>query len=99
MRNLWFEWLREHRPDLIPRYEQLYRRGAYAPPAERRRLARLVKGPEVEPAMRMRGMTDPPSGHPGFRQVGHEAGAGDGHGGATQTEREGVERRDQGRLF
>ena len=31
VRDLWFEWLREHRPDLIPRYERLYRRSAYAP--------------------------------------------------------------------
>ena len=33
----------EHRPDLVPRYRQLYRRGAYAPAEERRRLARLVR--------------------------------------------------------
>ena len=31
------------RPDLVPRYEALYRRGAYAPPAERRRLAALAR--------------------------------------------------------
>ena len=45
VRGLFFEWLQEHRPDLMPRYKQLYRRGAYAPPEERRRLARLVEGP------------------------------------------------------
>jgi hypothetical protein len=28
----------------VPRYEALYRRGAYAPPAERERLASLVRG-------------------------------------------------------
>jgi DNA repair photolyase len=42
VRALWFEWLREHRPDLIERYEKLYARGAYAPVEERRRLAALV---------------------------------------------------------
>ncbi|HEY6397376.1 MAG TPA: radical SAM protein [Solirubrobacteraceae bacterium] len=55
VRGLFFEWLREHRPDLIPRYEQLYRRGAYAPAEERRRLQRLVKGPDVEPRAQLRG--------------------------------------------
>ena len=30
--SVFFDWLREHRPDLVPRYEQLYRRGAYAQP-------------------------------------------------------------------
>jgi DNA repair photolyase len=43
VKQLWFEWLEEHRPDLVPRYERLYGRGAYAPPRERERLARLAK--------------------------------------------------------
>jgi DNA repair photolyase len=55
VKGLFFEWLGEHRPDLIPRYKQLYKRGAYAPMEERRRLSRLVKGPELEPGQRMRG--------------------------------------------
>jgi hypothetical protein len=37
------QWLTEQRPDLLPRYEQLYRRGAYAPVEERKRLAALVR--------------------------------------------------------
>ncbi len=64
VRGLFFEWLREHRPDLIPMYEDLYRRGAYAPSEERRRLARLVKGPELPPGERMRGTTKPPEPSP-----------------------------------
>ena len=28
-------WLRAQRPDLVPRYLELYRRGAYAPQGER----------------------------------------------------------------
>jgi DNA repair photolyase len=59
VRGLFFDWLREHRPDLIPRYEQLYRRGAYARPAERERLARLVRRPGREAA---RGRLSPPEG-------------------------------------
>jgi len=55
VREVFFEWLREHRPELVARYEQLYQRGAYAPMAERRRLARLVKGPDLPPGQRMRG--------------------------------------------
>jgi DNA repair photolyase len=43
VRDIWFEWLQSNRPDLIPRYERLYGRGAYAPAAEKERLARLVR--------------------------------------------------------
>ena len=57
VRGLFFEWRDAIRPDLIPRYRELYRRGAYAPPEERRRLARLVKGPDLDPGTRMRGRT------------------------------------------
>lgn len=49
VKALFFEWLRANRPDLVPHYEQLYRRGAYAPPEERRRLAGLVKEAEIRP--------------------------------------------------
>jgi len=43
VREIFFDWLRAHRPDLIPRYERLYARGAYAPQSERERLASLVR--------------------------------------------------------
>jgi DNA repair photolyase len=36
VREIYFDWLREHRPDLIERYERLYARGAYVPADERR---------------------------------------------------------------
>jgi hypothetical protein len=55
VRDLWFEWLRTHRPDLLPRYERLYQRGAYMQTDERTRLAALVKGPDEPPDQRMRG--------------------------------------------
>jgi DNA repair photolyase len=61
VKDLFFEWLEANRPDLIPRYKALYRRGAYMPTEERRRLARLVKGPDVAPDERMRGrVIEPP---------------------------------------
>jgi DNA repair photolyase len=43
VRQVFMGWLHAHRPDLVARYEQLYRRGAYAPVEERRRLSRLVR--------------------------------------------------------
>jgi DNA repair photolyase len=43
VRDIWFDWLRQYRPDLIPRYEELYRRGAYVPSAEKKRLGELTK--------------------------------------------------------
>jgi DNA repair photolyase len=36
VREIFFEWLREHRPDLLDRYERLYASGAYLPAEERR---------------------------------------------------------------
>ncbi|HEX8207179.1 MAG TPA: radical SAM protein [Solirubrobacteraceae bacterium] len=47
VKELFMDWLREHRPDLVPRYEELYARGAYAPAAERRRLAALIRRDEM----------------------------------------------------
>jgi DNA repair photolyase len=43
VREIWFDWLREHRPDLLSRYEELYERGAYMKAAERERLSRMTK--------------------------------------------------------
>jgi DNA repair photolyase len=56
VRGIFMDWLRAKRPDLLPRYQELYRQGAYAPREERDRLSRLV---------RRRGMD------PGFSRVGH----------------------------
>jgi DNA repair photolyase len=64
VKGLFFDWLREHRPDLVPRYRQLYRRGAYAVPDERQRLSQLVKGPDLAPGERMRGRTMTPPARP-----------------------------------
>ena len=45
VREVFLEWLAECRPELLPRYEELYRRGAYMEPVERRRLAQMLQGP------------------------------------------------------
>jgi DNA repair photolyase len=55
VRDIWFDWLRDNRPDLIPRYEELYARGAYLPTEERERLGALTK----------RGRRDQPTGFRG----------------------------------
>jgi DNA repair photolyase len=43
VKEIWFDWLEANRPDLVPRYEKLYARGAYASKEERARMAALVK--------------------------------------------------------
>ena len=43
VRGIFFDWLRTHRPDLVPRYEQLYARGAYVPDPERRAIERASR--------------------------------------------------------
>jgi DNA repair photolyase len=59
VRGLFMEWLAEHRPDLLPRYRELYRRGAYAPQQERRRLSGLISGPDRGPQERGRAFSTP----------------------------------------
>ncbi len=60
VRGIFFDWLRDRRPDLVERYEELYRRGAYAPVQERRRLGALIaRGRTRTRAPSMRGR------HPG----------------------------------
>jgi DNA repair photolyase len=73
VRAVFMDWLRQYRPDLVPRYEALYRRGAYAPQPERERLARLLHSDHVprKPAFRR----DPSFGAPqpdGARSVARE---------------------------
>jgi DNA repair photolyase len=42
VRDIFFEWLRSYRPDLVPRYDRLYARGAYVGREERERIQDLV---------------------------------------------------------
>jgi DNA repair photolyase len=43
VRQVFMEWLEDARPELLERYRELYRGGAYAPQEERRRLAAMVR--------------------------------------------------------
>jgi DNA repair photolyase len=54
VKQIYMDWLRSYRPDLVPLYEQLYARGAYAPAEERTRLAALLRRPGVPPPSRFR---------------------------------------------
>jgi DNA repair photolyase len=54
VRALFMDWLAAHHPELVERYRRLYRRGAYAPIEERRRLAALVGSDPLEVSRRLR---------------------------------------------
>jgi DNA repair photolyase len=63
VRDVFFGWLAEQRPDLIERYERLYAGRAYLRPGERERLGALVRLGDPAPFTRMRGtrMRAPPT--------------------------------------
>ena len=42
VREIFLDWLRSQRPDLVPRYERLYASGAFLPKGERERIGRLI---------------------------------------------------------
>jgi DNA repair photolyase len=71
VRRVFMDWLRSYRPDLVPRYEELYGRGGYAPKAERERLMGLVRTGKVPT------WPSPRHDHRGVRRRG---GAGDARG-------------------
>ena len=55
VREIFFDWLRQYRPDLLPRYEKLYARGGTMEATERQRLGALVKhGRRARPPHRAR---------------------------------------------
>jgi DNA repair photolyase len=49
VRQVFFEWLKSYRPDLVPRYEELYARGAYVGKPERERIQGLLHPPGRKP--------------------------------------------------
>jgi DNA repair photolyase len=44
VKDVYFGWLREKRPDLVPEYERLYGRRAYMRPEDRKRTTRALRG-------------------------------------------------------
>ncbi len=68
VKDVFMEWLREQRPELVERYEALYRRGAYAPSEERARLAGLVRrGAPLQSREGRGGSAGDRSGQPDWR--------------------------------
>jgi DNA repair photolyase len=55
VRQVFMDWLESYRPDLVPRYRELYRRSAYAPPEVRERLAKRARPPGVPRRAFLRG--------------------------------------------
>ncbi|MEA2349069.1 MAG: hypothetical protein QOG86_10, partial [Thermoleophilaceae bacterium] len=45
VRDIFMDWLRAQRPDLVPHYEELYRRSAYAPKEVQERARKLARAP------------------------------------------------------
>jgi len=61
VRSIFFDWLRQYRPDLVPRYEKLYAGGGNMEAGERRRLGALVRrGGRARPR-RPRDEAEPPA--------------------------------------
>jgi DNA repair photolyase len=66
-RDVFFDWLRAKRPDLVERYEHLYRRGAHIPVPERRAIEqraglRRRSRPDSAPRFRRPGPGEEPQG-------------------------------------
>ena len=73
VREVFMDWLVEQRPELVPRYEQLYSRGAYASGEERKRLSGLVRRGGAARAARgrdARGVRDVRAAQPAARSAG-----------------------------
>ncbi len=79
VRDVFMGWMRDARPELVPRYEQLYRKRAYAPQPERERLARMTRRGERPGAfwrnrgLEGRGTTD--TAHPPERSAAERVAA------------------------
>lgn len=53
VRQVFMDWLRSYRPDLVERYEELYARGAYVGREESERIQRLLRGARRDPDTRL----------------------------------------------
>jgi DNA repair photolyase len=74
VKGIFIDWLRSQRPDLIERYEELYRRGAYAPKQERERLSQLVRrgAPSARGFRRLQPETRPPAAEQTRHEQSHQ---------------------------
>lgn len=49
VRQIFMDWLRDYRPDLVPRYERLYAKGSRLSPAERHKIESAARAPWLSP--------------------------------------------------
>jgi DNA repair photolyase len=84
VKDVFFAWLQEKRPDLVPRYEQLYANGrSYMRPEQRKRATRGVKGWGRSRVRRSgSGQDAPRAGGAVGGPMPEEASATGGHGGS-----------------
>jgi DNA repair photolyase len=75
VKDVFFEWLAQRRPELLDRYRELYAKGAYAPSEERKRLQALTHVPRKRrprkapaPSRGPQAKRDTPSAAPAPRQ-------------------------------
>jgi len=73
VRGVFMDWLTDRRPDLVDRYRELYRRGAYAPREERERLSRMVRRGGAPGGFRSLGAAAEPAQATPLRPVGMQA--------------------------
>ncbi len=87
VKEIFFDWLREHRPDLVERYERLYADGAYLPADERRTIELEAGAPWARRryADRFRHRTPPGRRRP----VARTKAANDGAGGEVMPQPQG----------
>jgi DNA repair photolyase len=63
VRQVFMDWLATKRPDLVERYEELYRGSAYAPRAEQQRLSSMVRRRGEDGGWRMESSRPLQTGH------------------------------------
>ena len=82
VKDVFMGWMRDARPEMVPRYEQLYGKRAYAPQPERERLSRMVRRGERPGAFwrsrTLEGAEMSDTGHPPERSAGERAAAREG---------------------
>ncbi len=82
VKDVFMGWMSDARPELVPRYEALYGRRAYAPQQERERLAAMVRRGKRPGAFwrnrALEGLDMSDTGHPTARSAAEKAAAREG---------------------
>jgi DNA repair photolyase len=82
VKDVFMGWMEDARPELVPRYEALYGRRAYAPQQERERLAAMVRRGKRPGAFwrsrTLEGLDSSETGHPTSRSAAERTAAREG---------------------